>query len=129
MAETNWRCQQQCANTPFCQSPLVDVLGSLVDEENATAIRNGTFVPPPGTPPGALKLINVLKMPELVKESGKIDFNISPEENTAAWQQIDERKGSVRTSLTLNHHKAWAMDDFLNLIDTFLCIFLLKIGF
>lgn len=80
MVETSQQRQQQCINTPFCQSLLVNVLGLLVDEENATAIRDGTFDPPPGTPPGALKLINILMMPELVKELGEIDFNISSEE-------------------------------------------------
>lgn len=84
---------------------MVNVLDSLVDEENATAIRDGSFVPPSDTPPGAMKLINVLKIPELVKELGEIVFNISPEENAAIWQRIDKRKGSVKTNLMSSHHK------------------------
>ena len=53
MAETNRCRQQQCVNTPFFQPPLVDVLGSLIDKENATIIFDSTFVPPLGTPEGA----------------------------------------------------------------------------
>ena len=85
MAETNRRRQQQCSNTPFSQPPLVNLLGSLIDEENATAIRDGTFVPPPGTPEGARKLIEVLKMPDSVRELGEIDFEESADKNAAAW--------------------------------------------
>lgn len=72
MAETNQQRQQQCKMAPFCQSPLVDGVGSLVGEDNVTAISDKTFVPTPGTPPGALKLLEVLKMPNFVKALGKI---------------------------------------------------------
>jgi len=67
-------------------------------------------------------------MPNLVQVFGEIDFDISPEENAVAWRKNNERKGSVKTSLTSSHHKAWETNNFPILIDTFLHIFPLKIS-
>ena len=116
-------------NTPFCQPPLVNVLGSLIDEENTTAIFDSTFDPPLGIPEDDYKLIDVIKIPDSIWQLNELNFDLTPEENAAVWQKINEPKGSVKTSLSLSHHKAWAMDDFLNPIDTFLCSFPLKIVF
>ena len=59
-AESNRRRQTQTVGTAFCLPPLEDSFGSCANNEaNCHAVIAGTFIPPEGSDPFAVSLLQV----------------------------------------------------------------------
>jgi hypothetical protein len=59
----------QAKDTPLLQEPLFSEVGPLGIGPASQAILDGTYDPPPGTDPWAVKLLPHLAMPQVVKDS------------------------------------------------------------
>jgi hypothetical protein len=59
----------QTTLTPFMISPLVDIFGYLAQGPATYSVIDGSFVPPPGTNPYAVKLLSELNMDAAVREA------------------------------------------------------------
>ena len=79
-AESNLRRQSQTVGTAFCLSPLEDAFGTCANNEaNCHAVIAGTFIPPEGSDPFAVSLLQALEQPSSLSEKGLIDFKVTPE--------------------------------------------------
>ena len=64
--EENEQQFRQANDTPFMKSPLVEEFGYLGIGENARAVLEGTYTPPPGTNKYAAMLLEQLKIPDCI---------------------------------------------------------------
>ena len=61
-AESNLRCQSQTVGTSFCLPPLEDAFGTCANNEaNCHPVIAGTFIPPEGSDPFAVSLLQALE--------------------------------------------------------------------
>ena len=60
---------------------LIDMIGYDAEKEGDTQILNGTFVSPLGTPKYMQKVLDHLRMPQLVVHRGKLSTLISTQEH------------------------------------------------
>ena len=105
MVKSNLNRQQQSNNTPFITSPLVDIFGYLANDKLAMEVINGTFVPPDDMPGFVLEFLEVLKMPDAIRELGLVDLSIMPEENQMGWREMKGRTRSEPSTPDLNNAK------------------------
>ena len=86
-AESNLRQQTQTTGTAFCLSPLEDGFGSCANNEaNCYAVIAGTFVPPEGSDPFAVSLLQALEQPSSLYDKGWIEFAVTPASHSQAWR-------------------------------------------
>ena len=94
MAKSNvWR-QQQCQGIPSMSGPFSSDFGHLADTPSATAVLDGTCVPPPGTDPHLCKFLVCLQRLESSRRLGPIMTTVTPDQNCHAWRTQDERKAT-----------------------------------
>jgi hypothetical protein len=85
-------------------APLLDIFGFLMDnEERAQQVMDGTFVPPEGTDPLAVKLLETLKREDSIRALGPLDMTITPEDNQSGWKKQNEQTSSEPMGLGFNH--------------------------
>ena len=70
------------------KAPLVNIYGYLANGKAPMEVINGTFVPPEGTPQYILDFLEVLKMPDAIRELGPVNLSITPEENQMGWGKM-----------------------------------------
>ena len=91
---------------------------------------NGIYIAPAGTPDYANEFLEVLAIPNSIKELGMVDLRINAVDNKLGWKKQKERTSSEPSTLGLNHHyKTACLDNNLNKIDTFLRDTPLTLGF
>jgi Reverse transcriptase (RNA-dependent DNA polymerase) len=103
----------QAANTLFLQEPLAPLIGPVADTEAAQAILEGTFVPPEGTNPGAVKLIKQMKRPEGLPS---IKMEVEIQRYRRAWLRCRQQTAAA-SELHFGHFRAQATNDILGRCD------------
>jgi hypothetical protein len=105
----------QAKTTPFCLSPLLDVIGPLGTTEEAKRILEGTFSVPQGCDPWVEKLL-----PHLRYAIPKINFpsHHSTTDHRTGWTRVREKTSAGISGLTIPQMKAHTTDDLTLQIDT-----------
>ena len=120
MAESNKSRQQQCKNTPFMTTPLLEDFGYLPPEELANRVMDGTYTPPPGTCPYAVEFLASLKQTANITSRDTVNLVVTPKEHRQGWQKMKQRTASAYGNLGFNHYITNTYIDKLNKMDTFL---------
>jgi len=102
----------QASNTAFLQPPLLDLVGPLGTGPAAQSILDGTFDPPEGTDPYAVKLIEMLAMPAVIRASPPVDISLNVENFQKGWRRSKEATSAGGT-LHFGHFKASVQDEEL----------------
>ena len=86
-AKSNLRRQTQTVGTAFCLPPLEDAFGACVNNEaNCHAVIAGTFIPPEGSDPFVVSLLQALEQPASLSDKGLVDFEVTPKLHLQAWR-------------------------------------------
>lgn len=78
----------------------------------AQSILNGTFVPPEGTDPYAVKLLELLAMPQAIRDAPPVDVSLNVKQFRKSWSQTKEATSSGGP-LHFGHFKASVMNEEL----------------
>jgi hypothetical protein len=107
--EENEQHFRQANDTPFMKSPLVEDFGYLGIGENARAVLDGTYVPPPGTNAYAVMLLEQLKIPDSIRDDPLPAF-IETEQFIQGWRHAKEHMTMGSAFLHFGHFKAGTRD-------------------
>jgi hypothetical protein len=107
----------QTESTPFMTSPLIDIFGYLAQGPAADSVLDGSFVPPPGTDPYAVKLLAELKMAAAVREAPPMRVVFSVDEHIKGWRKAREFTASGPSGLTFSHFIAGTYDQTIASFD------------
>ena len=75
---------------PFLQAPLLDEVRYLGTGPVAEAILRGTYQPPPGTDPYAVKLLPFLRMDKRIANAPPVCSAVTMEDHVAGWKKAKE---------------------------------------
>ena len=84
MSWSNILSQQQCQDTPFIKSPLLDYFGYLSKKKFAQKLIKGSYIVPPGTSEYSIEFLNTLQQPPSMEEN---DLHLTPEINWSGWKK------------------------------------------
>ena len=126
MSISNQLHQQQCQDTHFITSPMLENFGYLANKQFAQQLINGSYIALPGTSEFAIEFLNTLQWKPSLEET---DLHLTPEINQSSWKKQKERTASEPSTLVFNHYNTSCLDPTLNDIDTFLHDTLLAIDF
>ena len=117
-AESNLRRQAHTVGTAFCLPPLEDAFGTCANNEaNCHAVIAGTFIPPEGSDPFAVYILQALEQPSSLSEKGLIDFTVSPEMHSQAWRSQKDKTAVEPSALFNSHYICSTYDPTLNEVD------------
>ena len=102
------------ASSPLCNDLLGDQLGYIADTEVATAILNGTFVPPDNVSDATLLVLEEISRIAAEIRRGEVDLNLTDEQFTMYWKAINEHTSSSRSRVHFGHYKVAAMSKRLS---------------
>ena len=113
-AESNLRRQTQTVGTAFCLPPLEEAFGSCANNEaNCHAVIAGTFIPPDGSDPFAVSLLQALEQPSSLSNKGLIDFKVTPELHSQAWKSQKDKTVVEPSALSNSHYIGSTFDPTL----------------
>ena len=93
--------------TAFCLPPLEEAFGSCANNEaNCHAVIAGTFIPPEGSDPFAVSLLQALEQPTSLSDKGLIDFKVTPEAHSKAWKSQKDKTAVEPSALSNSHYSA-----------------------
>ena len=92
MSRSNLLCQQQCQDTTFMKSPLLDNFDYLANKKFAQQVINGYYIAPPGTSEFAMEFLSTLQRPPYLEET---DVHLTPEMNQFGWKKPKERTALI----------------------------------
>ena len=108
----------QSSDTPFMQSPMVDILGHLADTPAAQQILDGSFIVPPEIDLYTRKMIRELRMPHSIQHSQPISSSISVDEHISSWRKQKESTASDSISgISFSHYIAGTHNQSLTAFD------------
>ena len=117
-AESNLHRQTQTVGTAFCLPPLEDAFGSYVNNEaNCHSVIAGTFIPPEGSDPFAVSLLQALEQPSSLSDKGLIDFKVTPELHSQAWRSQKDKTAVEPSALSNSHYFCSTFNPTLNEVD------------
>ena len=104
----------RAASAQIYQGVLFDLLGYLADTEAALAIPEGTFVPPPGTMPITILILDEIARIWAKMGAGEVDIVVSVEDFQHYWKRSEEKTASFFSGLHFGHYKAIAHSNILS---------------
>jgi hypothetical protein len=107
----------QTADTPFMVSPLLEDFGYLARGPATAAVLDGTYTPPPGTDPYAIKLLRELRMSPAVVASPPMKVIFSVQDHIKGWRKAREFTASGPTGVTFSHFIAGTFDSTIASFD------------
>ena len=128
-SQSNLKRQLKAHDTPFLQSPLIEIIGYMGEQPAVNDILGGTFNAPNDTDQYSMELLDQMKMPASIKSAGSIDVNITPEEHHNFWRRQSTRTASEPSHLSFAHYKIAAGNKDTCAIDAFLRDAPLQLGF
>lgn len=115
-------------SAPIYQGALFDLLGYSADTETAEQILQGTWVPPPGTHPATLLLLEEIARIWKKMEDGEVSIVISPDDFEYYWKRVKEKMSSSYSGLHFGHYKAAAFSSFLSKVHALKLSIITKTG-
>ena len=115
----NERKYTQTERTPFFPAPLQQEIGLIGDSDACERILQGTYIPPPGTPPHVGEFLAELKYhpfdsdhpPTTILTSNFVDF----------WTKKKEQGSSSISGINYGHMKVCAEDETLAAFEATMC--------
>jgi hypothetical protein len=104
--EENHRRFSQTNDTPPMEEWIVEAVGYCAESPGGQEILDGTFVIPPTCNPYLAKLINGMRMPEIVRRLEPISTHISTKTHISGWRRQKERTASTQSDLNFSDHIA-----------------------
>ena len=123
------QCFTQCQDTPVFQTPLIEVLGTLPDDETVQKMLYGQFDIPPGTNVHAAKLLRAMKLPANFDETSFIPAAISTKQHVKQWQNQNENKAAEPSGPSFSHYIAGSCDNDIAEIDALMRSIPREVGF
>ena len=111
-------CFSHAASAPVCQGAIFNHLGYSANTDAALEILAGTFVPPPGTTPTTVIILDEIARIWAQMEGGEVDIVVSVKDFQHYWQRAKEKTASLFSGLHFRHYKAIAASDFLSKVHT-----------
>ena len=93
MSRSNLLHHQQCQDTSFMTSPLLDNFGYLANKLFAWQVIDGSYIAPSGTSEFAIEFLDTLWKPPSLEES---DLHLTPDMNRSSWKKT-KREKSLQT--------------------------------
>ena len=110
--ENKKRFSQTFDTPPLCAA-LIDKVGYDAENKMDKQILEGTFFSPLDTPQYMQKVLDRLRMPQLVVHRGPISTLISTQEHMQRWEKEKERTASYQGELNVNDFKAGSQDEII----------------
>ena len=90
----------------FMNEPLLSVFGYRNDTPSADAVLQGTFQPPPTTPPAGVELLKAMQAdPPLPHISFRPRKIITTDDHIKAFKKVKERTSAGMSGLHFGHFK------------------------
>ena len=87
------------------------------NEANCNNVIAGSFIPPEGSDPFALSLLQALEQPTSLSDKGLIDFTVTPASHSHAWRSQKDKTAVEPSALSNSHYICSTFDPTLNELD------------
>ena len=80
----------RASSAPICNGPLFELLGYNADTEAGMEILEGTFVPPKGTEPATIIILDEIARIWKLMGKGEVSIIITKEDFQHYWRRVKE---------------------------------------
>ena len=104
----------RASSAPICNGPLFELLGYNADTKAGMEILEGTFIPPKGTDPATVIILNEIARIYKLMGEGEVSIIITKEDFQHYWKRVKERTASSYSGRHFGHYKSAAHSDYLS---------------
>ena len=90
----------------ICNGPIFGLLGYNADAEAGMEILEGTFIPPKGTDPATIIILNKIARIWKLMGDGEVSIIIAKEDFQHYWKRVKERTALSYSGRHFGHYKS-----------------------